>query len=556
MLYTEFPLDERLQRALATSGFISTTPIQAAALPLALAGRDLVGTAQTGTGKTAVYVLPILQDLIAMPSAARKMTRALILAPTRELVEQILSVVHELGVHTNVRAVAVYGGVAMLKQTRALRSGVEIVIACPGRLLDHMTRGNTNFRNLDCLVLDEADRMLDMGFLPTIQEIINEMPVKRQTMLFSATFASTLNAFVEQTLRNPVRIAVDTAVPAQTVRHTLYHVEHGQKTAMLTSLLRQLIPDSDSVLIFTNTRVTANQLAGHLHAEGMHADVLHAEKTQRERQETLDQFRAGELPYLVATDIAARGIDVTSISHVINFDLPPRADDYLHRIGRTGRMERAGHAISLMCRGDGRALREIERMLGKRIEVAQLEGSDAVSIPHDAPARPIKHHTATRVKVARSVQTMDETPRNRPVSPGRDKAPARSARPGTRHAEAAPPSADRPQGKRDANAPPSRPKRPKKQFATANSTEWTPRHEQKDHQHRHEDTTPAPKRRARSADTRTSDTGAFSPAHQERPRRKPFTGMAASFHRKPAPGKRKPGEVPSGPRPQHKSGGK
>jgi len=216
MLFTEFELDDRLQRALATARFVSPTPIQAAALPVAMAGRDLVGTAQTGTGKTAAFLLPILQGLISAPLEARK-TRALILAPTRELVEQILAMARELGVHTNVRSAAVYGGVPMHQQTRALRNGVELVIACPGRLLDHIKRRNTDLRQVDCLVLDEADRMLDMGFLPSIQEIIDAVPVERQTMLYSATFAKSLNAFVKQTLRNPARVEVDNAAPARTV---------------------------------------------------------------------------------------------------------------------------------------------------------------------------------------------------------------------------------------------------------------------------------------------------------------------------------------------------
>ncbi len=397
MLYTEYDLDDRLQRALATAEFITPTPIQAAALPLAMAGRDLVGTAQTGTGKTAAFVLPILQRIIATPLDMRR-TRAVILAPTRELVEQILAVVRELGIHTNVRAVAVYGGVAMQPQTRALRGGVDIVVACPGRLLDHMKRRNPDFRQLDCLVLDEADRMLDMGFMPNIEEIISNLPEKRQTMLFSATFAKKLNVFVKQTLCDPARVEVDTAVAAQTVRHTLYQVKSNMKVPFLTTLLRQLQPESDSVLIFTKTRVSANEVAGHLHAAGMHSDVLHAEKTQFARQETLDRFRAGVFPYLVATDIAARGIDVTSISHVINYDLPSKADDYLHRIGRTGRMERTGHAISLMTRADMRSLHEIERMLGKRIEVGQLEEngvqqmSEAIPVATASPVRPTQQH--------------------------------------------------------------------------------------------------------------------------------------------------------------------
>jgi len=494
MLFTEFSLDERLQRALATAGFETPTPIQAAAIPVALAGRDLVGTAQTGTGKTAAFVLPILQQIISIPLDMRR-TRAVILAPTRELVEQTLDVVRELGCHTNVRAVAVYGGVAMHQQTRALRGGVDIVIACPGRLLDHIRRRNTDFRHLEYLVLDEADRMLDMGFLPSIQEIIDYVPLKRQTSLFSATFAKSLNAFVQQTLRDPVRVEVATAVPAQSVRHTLYQVKHSMKTAMLTSLLRQLVPESDSVLIFTRTRVTANEVAEHLNAEGMQVDVLTADKTQRARQDTLDQFRSGVFPYLVATDIAARGIDVTSISHVINFDLPEKADDYLHRIGRTGRMERAGHAISLMTRGDQRYLREIERMLGKQIEVAQLEGSeqqemhDVIPAVHDAVPRSPRYPATARpanrpyrphqqdADGPRRAPRADAPPRNerprREFGKAASSAPSRTERPGKQRAEMDAPRGDRPQRKRFDDAPaasPARSERPRREYGSAESS--------------------------------------------------------------------------------------
>ena len=581
MLFTDFQLDDRLQRALAAAGFVTPTPIQAAALPAAMAGRDLVGTAQTGTGKTAAFLLPILQRIINTPLDMRR-TRAVILAPTRELVEQILAMVRELSIHTNVRAVAVYGGVAMQQQTRALRGGVDIVVACPGRLLDHMKRRNPDLRFVDCLVLDEADRMLDMGFLPYIQEIIDALPVKRQTMLFSATFAKSLNALVKQNLRDPARIQVDNAVPAQTVRHSLYQVKHSMKAPMLTALLRQLIPESDAVLIFTQTRAGANQVAEHLYAEGMDVGVLHAEKTQRERQDTLDRFRAGLFPYLVATDIAARGIDVTSISHVINFDLPGKADDYLHRIGRTGRMERAGHAISLMTRGDARSVREIERMLGKRIEVARLESGDDEQLRDTIPAvrddmarapkrhaaspgtfRPGKsHHRDVEERQLRASQNNDasERPRRAPRGAASPESSPRAGRPARPQRADAPWSERRPRraAERDASSAPPRAERPGK--------------------HRHESTRPTRKElrlqkfgppttqppRPERADRRRVDgegtraPEAVNPATpgKARPTRKPFTGMAsvAKHNRKYAAGKRQPGEVPSGPRPYGKSG--
>ncbi|HEY3378174.1 MAG TPA: DEAD/DEAH box helicase [Armatimonadota bacterium] len=602
MLYTEFPLDERLQRALATAGFVSPTPIQAAAMPVALEGKDLVGTAQTGTGKTAAFVLPILQQLISIPLETRR-TRAVILAPTRELVEQILAVVRELGVHTNIRAIAVYGGVAMQPQTRALRAGVELVVACPGRLLDHIKRRNAELRELDTLVLDEADRMLDMGFLPSIQEIIDALPAKRQTVLYSATFPRTLNAFVKKTLNDPVRVEVDTAVPAQTVRHTQYQVKGSMKTAQLTTLLRQLAPESDSVLIFTRTRVTANQLSDHLYAEGMRADVLHAEKTQRARQDTLDHFRAGRFTYLVATDIAARGIDVASISHVINYDLPARPDDYLHRIGRTGRMERTGHAISLVTKGDMRALRDIEHMLGKRMEVAYFDGSaprpmsDETPIAHESTARP-KHHVATHATHAtirppkphhrdeearpryaqRDVAPAEPSPRaERPErrpradAPQRDDrprrtyqpdapsaAPARAERPERRRTDVSfPGAADRTKRARYTDAPPARSDRPRKQFGSESpATGRPPRPERADRPRRDRDVSAAPKRWDRAGDNRFAEAPPSRAPRQERTDEAPITGTAPAHNyqrRKHAPGKRQPGEIASSPRPHGKS---
>ena len=595
MLFTDFTLDERLQRALVTSGFVTPTPIQVAAMPVVFEGRDLVGTAQTGTGKTAAFLLPILHRLIETPLDMRR-TRALILAPTRELVEQIIEVARELGVHTNIRGIAVYGGVPMFKQTRALRGGFELIVACPGRLLDHINRRNTDFRHLDYLVLDEADRMLDMGFLPSIEEIISNLPGKRQTLLFSATFPTRLNAFVRKMLLDPVRVEVDTAVPAQTVHHTLYHVKQNMKTALLTTLLREIAPESDSVLIFTRTRLGASQLAEHLTAEGMQADVLHAEKTQRARQDTLEQFRAGHFPYLVATDIAARGIDVTSISHVINFDLPTKADDYLHRIGRTGRMERRGYAISLVTRGDGRAVHEIERMLGKKIEIAEIGGSgphqfrdDPAMQPHTKAARQSFQYAVPRPahRPLKSSEQREETrpgraprqgarpeyiPRNersprarhderpsRNIHPrsvfsaeGAAEAPGRAARPAPRHSDSAPFRTGRPQRKSYGEAPPVRQEQTRKPFPGNSLGARPPRPERPERAPRHQDETSRPQPRKYSDDSRAAESRTSRPPRPERPGRIPFTGMAstAKKHRKNPGNKRKSGEVPFTPRPQ------
>ena len=374
MSFTHFPLHEQLQRAITQLGYETPTPIQAAALPLTLAGHDLVGTAQTGTGKTAAFVLPILQRLLNEPGQRARRTRALILAPTRELAEQIDAVVQQLAQYTGIRSATIYGGVGMAPQERALRQGVEIIVACPGRLLDLVSRGLTDFRDVCCLVLDEADRMLDMGFLPPITRIIGLLPTERQTLLFSATFAKELQSFVTQNLRNPQRVEMGIAAPAESIAHTLYPVPQHLKTELLTEVLRRT--ETDSVLVFTRTKHRANRIAQHLTRTGFDAGVLHANKSQNHRQQTLDAFRSGTLRLLVATDIAARGIDVSTISHVVNYDIPDCADTYIHRIGRTGRMARSGEAITFVTRDDAPTILDIERTLKERIPTRTLDRFD------------------------------------------------------------------------------------------------------------------------------------------------------------------------------------
>ncbi|HEY3376136.1 MAG TPA: DEAD/DEAH box helicase, partial [Armatimonadota bacterium] len=319
------------------------------------------------------FVLPILQRLLDSPRSTRK-TRALILTPTRELAEQIHDAIRQLGQHTNLRSATVYGGVGMVPQERALRNGTEIIVACPGRLLDHAQRGTTNFDDVDCLVLDEADRMLDMGFLPPITRIIGMLPKERQTMLFSATFAPELNTFVNKTLRQPHRIEMGIAAPAETIEHALYPVPQHLKTPLLMELLKQM--NTNSVLIFTRTKHRANRIKDQLVKAGYNAGVLHSNKSQNQRQLALDSFRSGQIDILVATDIAARGIDVATISHVINYDVPDCADSYIHRIGRTGRAERDGEALTFITSADGQILRDIERTLGERIEQRRLADFD------------------------------------------------------------------------------------------------------------------------------------------------------------------------------------
>ena len=372
MLFTELALHERLQRAITMAGYTDTTPIQAATIPLGLAGKDIVGTAQTGTGKTAAFVLPILQRLIDTPPTGR--TRAVIVTPTRELAEQINDAIKMLGKHTNILSQTVYGGVGMVPQERALRRGVDIIIACPGRLLDHMQRGNCNLSKVEVLVLDEADRMLDMGFLPPIRQILSAMPTERQTMLFSATFAPELNALVREHLNQPHRIEMGFAAPAETVEHSLYPVQEHLKVPLLLGLLEDC--DTKSVLIFTRTKHRANRVTEKLERAGHNAVVLHSNKSQAQRQQALDGFKRGKYDVLVATDIAARGIDVASISHVINFDIPDCADTYIHRIGRTGRATHNGEAFTLVTTADYGDIRDIERKLGNRLETRTLAGFD------------------------------------------------------------------------------------------------------------------------------------------------------------------------------------
>ncbi|HEU5013014.1 MAG TPA: DEAD/DEAH box helicase [Roseiflexaceae bacterium] len=373
MLFTDFTLHAHLQRAIQRAGFTTPTPIQEQAIPIGLEGRDLIGTAQTGTGKTAAFVLPIVQRLLDHPERLGR-TRALIVTPTRELAEQINTTVREFTRNTNVRSAAVYGGVSMVPQEHALRNGFEIIVACPGRLLDHIDRGTARLDGVEVLVLDEADRMLDMGFLPAVRRILALLPRERQTMLFSATFAPELHQLAEQTLRKPARVDIGLGTPIKTVAHALYPVAQHLKTPLLLHLLQGT--DTNSVLIFTRTKHRANRVAQQVQRAGYATAVLHSNKSQNQRQQALDSFREGKVQILVATDIAARGLDVESISHVINYDIPDTPDAYIHRIGRTGRAKREGDALTLVTSEDTATCRAIERALKKPIERRTLPDFD------------------------------------------------------------------------------------------------------------------------------------------------------------------------------------
>lgn len=366
------------------AGYETATPIQEAAIPAALRGRDIIGTAQTGTGKTAAFVLPILNRLLEGP---RGMPRALIVTPTRELAEQIYQVVRALSAGTRLRSATVYGGVTASRQIKALKEGVEILVATPGRLLDLVQQRYAKLERIEVLVIDEADRMFDMGFLPDLKRIIRAVPTARQTMLFSATFPPEVELLAAQSLVNPQKIAMGISRPAHTVTHALYPVPAHLKSALLLKLLKQI--NSDSVLIFTRTKHRADKVARQVAHAGFRVTSLHSNRTQGQREQALRGFKTGHFRIMVATDIAARGLDIDSISHVINFDMPDTADAYIHRIGRTGRAQRTGDAFTLITPEDNDMIRQLERIMGGPIKRETLPDFD-YSLP--AP----KHETTPR----------------------------------------------------------------------------------------------------------------------------------------------------------------
>jgi ATP-dependent RNA helicase RhlE len=350
-------------QGIKNAGYDTATPIQEAAIPAALRGRDIIGTAQTGTGKTAAFVLPILNRLLDGP---RGVPRALIVTPTRELAEQIHQVFRALSVGTKLRSTTIYGGVTASRQIKALRDGVEILVATPGRLLDLVQQRHAKLERIEVLVLDEADRMFDMGFLPDVKRIIRAVPTQRQTMLFSATFPPEVELLAAQSLTNPQKISMGISKPAHTVTHALYPVPAHLKSALMLKLLKQI--DTDSVLIFTRTKHRADKLARQIAHAGFRVTSLHSNRTQGQREEALRGFKTGHFRIMVATDIAARGLDIESISHVINYDMPDTADAYIHRIGRTGRAQRTGDAFTLVTPEDNDMIRALERIMGGAIK--------------------------------------------------------------------------------------------------------------------------------------------------------------------------------------------
>ena len=372
MSFKTFDLHPDLLRGVAALGFDTPTPIQRDAIPPVRAGRDVLACAMTGSGKTAAFLLPILHRLLGLP---RGTTRALVLAPTRELAAQIDEHRRELGRHTRLTGAAVFGGVAYAPQEHALRRGVDVLVATPGRLLDHLGQSHGRLAGLDVLVLDEADRMLDMGFLPDIRRVLQHVPARRQTLFFSATLPQPIVALAREILRDPVTIAVERPpAPATGITHTAYPVASELKSRLLLQLLAR--PATRSVLAFTRTKHRANRLAEFLGRHGVRAERIHGNRSQAQRTQALAGFKSGHFQVLVATDIAARGIDIDALSHVVNFDVPPLPEDYIHRVGRTARMEARGDAFTLVAPNEEGDLRTIERAIGTRIARVTLPEFD------------------------------------------------------------------------------------------------------------------------------------------------------------------------------------
>ena len=390
MSFASFKLHPDLVRGTKDLGFTRATPIQEQAIPPALEGRDLLACAMTGSGKTAAFVLPILNRLMGKP---RGTTRALILTPTRELAAQIEEHLRELAVHTPISGAAVFGGVGMGPQEHAFRSGVDVIIATPGRLLDHFKQPYAKLDGLEVLVLDEADRMLDMGFLPDIKRVLRHLPAKRQTLFFSATMPAPILALTRELLKDPATINLERkAAPAVGIRQALYPVREELKPSLFVELLRR--GDVGNVIVFTRTKHRANRLADYLTNQGIANAKIHGNRSQAQRTEALDGFKTGRFRCLVATDIVARGIDVEQLEHVVNFDVPHLPEDYIHRVGRTARADATGDAFTLVSPEEEKDLQAIERAIGKRLPRVVVPGFDYASKPTQRFEVPIAERIA------------------------------------------------------------------------------------------------------------------------------------------------------------------
>lgn len=388
MSFKDFQFHPTIDAGITSCGYTTPTPIQNEAIPQILAGRDILGLAQTGTGKTAAFVLPLLERLLAGP---RKKVRALIVAPTRELAEQIHDNIGKMSQHTDLHSVVIYGGVGKGLQIKTLRAGVEIVVACPGRLLDLLNEKAFTLSTVEVLVLDEADHMFDKGFLPDIRRIIKLLPRNRQSLVFSATMPGEIRHLAEEILKNPATVQINHTLPAPTISHGLFQVATDQKTPLLKNIIKER--QMTSTLVFTRTKHKAKSLALQLERSGFNATSIQGNLSQQKRQQALDGFRDGTYGILVATDIAARGIDVTGISHVINYDMPDTAETYTHRTGRTGRASRTGEALTFAGREDGKMIALIERNLGKKM-VREITPTFAPQVEEER--REERHETSSR----------------------------------------------------------------------------------------------------------------------------------------------------------------
>ena len=431
MSFSKFDLDPALLRAVADLGFTEPTPIQHDAIPHGLNGRDLLACAMTGSGKTAAFLLPLLDRLL---QGRRGQTRALVLAPTRELAAQIVEHFNSLARHTKLRAASVFGGVPMRPQERALRQGVDLIVACPGRLLDHMQYSYAGLEGLEVLVLDEGDRMLDMGFLPDIKRILGQLPAIDQTMLFSATMPRPIVSLARQLMKDPAILNIERpSAPAAGVRQEIYPVPEQLKRFLLLSLLRE--GKIDHALVFTRTKHRANRLAAFLLRHGIASERIHGNRSQKQRTSALAGFKSGRFRILVATDVAARGIDIEALSHVVNFDVPNVPDDYIHRVGRTARAGSEGDALTFVASHEGRDLRNIERAVGKRIPTRTLAGFDYDQKPAERFEIPVGERLAEmrtrrsqdRARSRAKAQRKSQGAANRNAAPPRPRAAAAAA---------------------------------------------------------------------------------------------------------------------------------
>jgi ATP-dependent RNA helicase RhlE len=436
MSFTNLGLDARILRAVKEAGYTEPTPIQSAAIPPILAGHDLIGIAQTGTGKTAAFTLPILTQLAALPPNPRRGTKLLVIAPTRELAVQIEENVRAYARHLSLTVATVFGGVGEHPQIRALRAGTDIIIACPGRLLDLMGQRCADFSQLKVLVLDEADRMLDMGFLPSIRRIVQQLPKQRQTLLFSATLSREIESLTHEFQHHPKTIQIGRrSNPAETVTQFVYEVPKHLKPSLLHHLLRD--PKMEMVLVFARMKHGADRIARQLEQKGIRCATLHSNRSQNQRLRALKDFKDGAVRVLVATDIAARGIDVDGISHVVNYDFPMHVEDYIHRIGRTGRANAIGDAISFVTQEDHGELRALERFIGRGIVRKKADGFDySAAAPAQHPAQAPRHGPRGH---------RQQSPQPQQPRPGHPQRHGQSQRPQGQGGPSRPPHGGRPQ---------------------------------------------------------------------------------------------------------------